>query len=478
MQQRKLYSKTISFLSDLVTPVTTYLRLRESFSEILLLESADSHSEDDARSFICIEPLLSFEVAEGKLTVKSQSGSQSDKQTFELGLDLKLSQLLNELLQSFTAEPEQRNNPALGFFGFTSYDAVQCFESINFQASSDPQTTLPLMRYALYRYVISVDHRSNLLSITENSFDAALESKHTLDSIKSIVCRNDYQLYDFKLSSPERSVRSESEMYELFSRAHHHIQRGDVFQIVLSQRFQQKFQGDEFQVYRALRSINPSPYLFYFDYVDYRIFGSSPESQLRIRNGQASITPIAGTVRRAGIKQNDLALAEQLKADPKEQSEHVMLVDLARNDLNRFCTAVKVEAYQQIEFFSHVIHLVSHVSGAIDLGRNSFEVFGSTLPAGTLAGAPKYKAMQLIDQLEGVSRSFYGGAVGFFGLNGEVEHAITIRSFLSKDKSLFYQAGAGVVAESTPQAEYQEIQAKLGALRLALKQAQRGLCTV
>ena len=242
--------------------------------------------------------------------------------------------------------------------------------------------------------------------------------------------------------------------------------------MVLSRRFSQDFKGDEFNVYRALRSINPSPYLFYYDYSTYRIFGSSPEAQMVVHEGIAEIHPIAGTFRRTGDDIKDQELAIKLLEDPKENAEHIMLVDLARNDLSKNCHEVKVTNYKEVQFFSHVIHLVSKVTGAINAGVSGYQIFADTFPAGTLSGAPKYRALQLIDEYEPTTRSFYGGGLGMIKLNGDLNHAIIIRSFLSKNNKLYYQAGAGIVIDSNPESELQEVHNKLAALKKALEMSE------
>lgn len=256
-------------------------------------------------------------------------------------------------------------------------------------------------------------------------------------------------------------------------KAKEHCFRGDVFQLVLSRRFFQNFKGDEFNVYRTLRSINPSPYLFFFDYGDFKIFGSSPEAQLIVQDGKAEIHPIAGTFKKTGDDKKDLISAKELAKDPKENSEHVMLVDLARNDLSRNGTNVVVEKNREIQFYSHVIHLVSKVTCKMKTTTNTFRVVADTFPAGTLSGAPKHKALQLIDKYEKIKRNFYGGAIGYMDFNGNFNHAIIIRSFLSLNNQLHYQAGAGIVADSIPESELQEVYNKLGALDKALIQAEK-----
>ena len=226
-------------------------------------------------------------------------------------------------------------------------------------------------------------------------------------------------------------------------------------------------------MYRVLRSINPSPYLFYFDYGSYKVFGSSPEAQMVVKDRVARVNPIAGTYKRTGNNEEDREKAEELAADPKENAEHIMLVDLARNDLGRHARNVRVEKLKEIHFYSHVIHLVSTVAGDLDPDTNPVRVFGDTFPAGTLSGAPKYKAIELINQYENQNRSLYGGALGFISFDGDINHAIVIRSFTSKDNTLYYQARAGIVTASDEEKELQEVNNKLGALKKALLEAEK-----
>jgi anthranilate synthase component 1 len=265
---------------------------------------------------------------------------------------------------------------------------------------------------------------------------------------------------------------TDEQFIEFVKKGKDHCYRGDVFQLVLSRRFSQGFKGDEFNVYRTLRSINPSPYLFFFDYGYFRIFGSSPEAQLIVQDSKAEIHPIAGTFRRTGDDEKDAKAAEALAKDPKENSEHVMLVDLARNDLSRNGSKVEVEKNREVQFYSHVIHLVSKVTCKMKKSAKTFRVVADTFPAGTLSGAPKHKALQLIDRYETTKRNFYGGAIGYMDFHGNFNHAIIIRSFLSKNHELHYQAGAGIVADSVPENELQEVYNKLGALDKALTLAE------
>jgi anthranilate synthase component 1 len=306
------------------------------------------------------------------------------------------------------------------------------------------------------------------MTLIENLFNGETSS---MNDVLTLLNNRNFASYNFLLKGEEQSPLTDDEYLKMVTEGKKHCYRGNTFQIVLSRRFSQAFAGDDFKAYRALRSINPSPYLFYFDFGSYRIFGSSPEAHLVIKKNKAYIDPIAGTFRRTGDDEKDLLLAEQLRQDPKENAEHVMLVDLARNDLARNTKNVKLEIFKEIQYYSHVIHMVSRVSGELQPGTNVFKLFADTFPAGTLSGAPKIKAIELIDQIEPHPRGFYGGCIGYIGLNGEFDQAITIRSFLSKNNTLYYQAGAGIVAKSVEESELQEVNNKLAALKQALELA-------
>jgi anthranilate synthase component 1 len=368
-----------------------------------------------------------------------------------------------------SAEVPKAVKIAQGLFGYTSYDAVQFFENIKFSVKQDRDDySIPLMRYRLYQYAIVINHFKDEMFICENHFDG-IDSR--LSDVESIIKRKDVPAFPFAIRNAENSNITNEQYKTMVRKGIDACMRGDVFQIVLSRQFTQSFIGDEFNVYRALRSINPSPYLFYFDYGDYRLLGSSPESQVIIENGKVIVHPIAGTFKRSGNEQQDLESAKELLKDVKENAEHVMLVDLARNDLSRVCDNVEVTSFKKIHFFSHVIHLVSEVQGTVGEQKNPFAILGSTFPAGTLSGAPKYRAMQIIDETETSSRGFYGGAIGFIGFDGSCNHAIMIRTFLSKNNSLVYQAGAGIVASSNPESELMEVNNKLAALKKAIEMA-------
>ncbi len=452
------------FLADVYTPVGIYLRLRDRFRDTILLESTDHHAAENSYSFIGINAIGGVEVRDTALAETKMPGQPAEKKS--ITDPAVVPQLLHGFMQRFDPQPPAQKEArfAQGLFGYTSYDAVRFFDSIALDGNK-PGAAIPLMRYRLYQYVIVINHFKDELLLCENRV-AGIESEATL--IESLIRSRDVPVFPFAAKGEEASNMDDAAYMDMVRKGIQHCQRGDVFQVVLSRRFQQSFTGDEFNVYRALRSINPSPYLFYFDYGDYKLMGSSPEAQLIVQQGKAIMHPIAGTFRRTGDEATDQALAEALLRDPKELAEHVMLVDLARNDLSRRCDEVTVSHYRQVQYYSHVIHLVSEVTGNVLPGSNPFEVLAVSFPAGTLSGAPKIRAMQIIDALEPTRRSYYGGCIGFMGFDGSCNQAIMIRTLLSKDNTLYYQAGAGVVAASKPESELQEVHNKLGALKQAV----------
>lgn len=460
-------------LADVHTPVGIYLRLRDRFRDTILLESTDHHAAENSYSFICINAIAGIEIRDLQAIEFKLPNENPEKTALGDG-DLKT--LLWNFMQRFEVISENRKLArfAQGLFGYFSFDAVQFFETIEFNKEKTsateerPGAGVPMARYRLYQYVIAINHYKDELLLLENKI-AGLPGE--IEVVESLIHSKDVPVYPFKTDSGETSNMSDSDYMEMVRKGISSCHRGDVFQIVLSRRFQQSFIGDEFNVYRALRNINPSPYLFFFDYGDYKLMGSSPEAQLIIRNGQAIMHPIAGTFRRTGDDATDQVKADELVKDPKENAEHVMLVDLARNDLSTVCSNVQVTQYRQVQYYSHVIHLVSEVVGEVVPGSNPFEILFKTFPAGTLSGAPKYRAMQLINEYEPTSRSFYGGAIGFVGFDGMCNHAIMIRTLLSKGNTLILQAGAGVVAASQPESELQEVNNKLNALKSAIEMA-------
>ena len=467
MNKFKLYTAHKRMLADTTTPVSIYLRLRDVFSNSILLESSDYHSRENSMSYICFDPIAGISLDDNTLKTYFPDGKTYEKDIE--GLDLK--QEVSNFRNSFeSAVPNDFKFISNGLFGYFSYETIQYFEDIKLKSVASPGRQIPLLQYHVYRYIIAVDHFKNELHLIEHRTDE--EAADGLEKIEYFIQNKNFPEYKFSANGEEQSSFTDKEFIKVVENLKKHIYRGDIFQIVPSRAFFKPFLGDEFNVYRALRSINPSPYLFYFDYGNFKIFGSSPEAQLTIKNQEAAIYPIAGTFKRTGNDVLDAELAESLKNDPKENAEHIMLVDLARNDLSRHCEEVEVKSFKEVQYYSHLIHMVSKVAGTLQKDVNPFDVVGDTYPAGTLSGAPKYKAMQLIDQFENRKRGFYSGAIGYMGFNGDFNHAIMIRSFLSQNNVLHYQAGAGIVADSDPQSELNEVNNKIMALRRAMEMAE------
>ena len=453
-------------LGDTLTPVSLYLRLRDYYTDPVLLESNDISNKEECFSFIGLETLASFQVQAGILRTQMPGEAAEERR---LDHPLAVAGEFRRFLQQFEPQGDAPFRGFNGLFGHTGFDGVQYFDTLEF-ADEKRTMDLPDLRYHLYRFIIAINHYKDELYILENC-PPGEESR--LDELETRIGAHRFSVHPFTLDGDETSNLKDEEFKDLVRIGKEHCQRGDVFQIVFSRQFQQRFSGDEFQVYRVLRSVNPSPYLFYFDYGDYRIFGSSPEAQMVIRHGVAKVNPIAGTYRRTGDMEEDARAAEALREDPKENAEHIMLVDLARNDLGRHAHNVQVRELKDIHYYSHVIHLVSTVTGDLTPDSNPIQIFGDTFPAGTLSGAPKYKAIELINRYENQNRSFYGGALGYVDFNGEMNQAIVIRSFLSRNNTLYYQAGAGIVVASDEEKELQEVNNKLGALKRALEEATR-----
>jgi len=459
-----LKTRFMTLAADTVTPVSLYLLLRDRYPGSVLLECTDFHAHDNSFSLLALDPIASFRVEQGLLQVRTPFAECSEA----AGWTRPLVEQLGDFCRAFQVDAPDEIRRFSGFFGHTAFEAVQHFE--NLALDPDKQTgEVPDMNYRFYRFVLAFDHFRDTLTVVEHAPEGQLSQ---LEELSDALRRPVYAEFPFRTRGEEQCSTSDDEFLDLVEKAKAHCRRGDVFQLVLSRRFRQAYQGDEFAVYRQLRSVNPSPYLFFFDFGDYRLFGSSPEAQLLVRDRIAQIHPIAGTYRRSGDDRADAEAARQLAEDPKENAEHVMLVDLARNDLSRHGHFVRVAAYRELQFFSHVIHLVSRVEGQLEDDTNPLQVFGDTFPAGTLSGAPKYRALELIDQYEPHARGFYGGAIGIFGLDGSVNHAIAIRSFLARDGELHFQAGAGIVVHSQPESELQEVQNKLAALRKAIALAE------
>ena len=470
--QYKTTSKSI--LADLYTPVGVYMRLRDLYPQSALMESSDYHDQSNSRSFIGIHPMASVAIGHGIATVNYPDGSTFQH---EVNKDYRSDKAIHELIDRIEVTGDDA--AICGLFGYTSFNAVRYFEDIAVKDETLAKNDAPDVLYILYKVVIEFDHHNNMLKVV------TLGDASDINSILKAMNKANVQAYDFHPVGDVRSTLTDEEHKNNIRKGIKHCLRGDVFQIVLSRRFIQKYEGDDFKLYRALRSINPSPYLFYFDFGGFRIFGSSPETHCRIERKpdgkpsgtvaqfRAYIDPIAGTTKRTGDAEADRKGAEYLRNDPKENAEHVMLVDLARNDLSRNCHDVKVDFYKDLQYYSHVIHLVSRVSGELDANKDPIKAFIDTFPAGTLSGAPKVRAMQLISEYEPHNRGAYGGCIGYIGLDGSLNQAITIRTFVSRNGELWFQAGGGIVAKSDVEYELQEVNNKLGALRKAIEAAEK-----
>jgi anthranilate synthase component 1 len=479
MKKTPIHTQVKKWLADVYTPVGIYLRLRDKYRDTILLESTDNHAAENSYSFICVNAIAGIEISSAH-SLESKLPGQKPEQ-HPISDSRQVPSLVWDFMQHFEISSDAREARfAQGLYGYTTYDAIRFFETISLKEKPEITTgdqwsmnengvhAIPLMRYRLYQYVIVINHFKDELFLCENCIEGVPADTELLESL---IRSKDVPEYPFAIIGEESSNMDDGAYRSMVEKGIAHCHRGDVFQIVLSRRFRQGFSGDEFNVYRALRNINPSPYLFFYDYGEYKLMGSSPESQLVITNGKAIVHPIAGTFRRTGDDETDQREAQRLLQDAKENAEHVMLVDLARNDLSRVCDDVSVAHYRQVQYYSHVIHLVSEVTGKVRPESNPFELMAKTFPAGTLSGAPKIRAMELIDAYEPTGRSYYGGALGFMGFDGSCNHAIMIRSFLSKHNQLTYQAGAGVVASSKPESELQEVNNKLGALKKAIVMA-------
>ena len=459
-------TQTRKILADLYTPVGVYMRLRDIYPQSALMESSDYHGTENSRSFIGVHPIASIAVGHGVVTATYPDGRVEEKELPAFGegkgekCKLAISKAFNDFIQAFHVEGE--GSECCGLYGFTTFNAVRYFENIPVLDTTMEKNDAPDIYYIMYKNIIVFDHFNNTMQLI------TLGEEAELDALMKAINKANVKPYDFHPVGETTSTLTDEEHKANIRRCIQHCLRGDVFQIVVSRRFVQKYEGDDFKLYRALRSINPSPYLFYFDFGGFRIFGSSPETHNRIVGDKAFIDPIAGTTKRTGNMEQDRKAAEFLRNDPKENAEHVMLVDLARNDLSCNCHGVKVDFYKDMQFYSHVIHLVSRVSGTLDEQADHIKAFIDTFPAGTLSGAPKVRAMQIISELEPHNRGAYGGCIGFIGLNGDLNQAIVIRTFISRNGELWFQAGSGVVAKSNDQYELEECNNKLGALTKAI----------
>lgn len=458
-----LQSHHKKIIADTITPVSVYLKVRDHYPNSILLESSDYHANDNSFSYVCFNPIASVSVKNNLYIENHPDGTEK---RIELDESSDVPSLISEFSKQFSTTNEEFKFINQGLFGYMNYDAVRYFEDV-VVSKKEEATEIPDLHYAVYQNIIAINHFNNEAYL----FAHCYESENNIADIELLLKSKNYPTYNFSKEGEAITNVSDEDFKSLVETAKKHCQRGDVFQLVLSRRFEQSFSGDEFNVYRALRTVNPSPYLFYFDYGNFKLFGSSPEAQLVVKYKKAEIHPIAGTFKRTGNDEQDAELAKKLAADKKENAEHVMLVDLARNDLSRHGKSVEVETYREVQYFSHVIHLVSKVTAQIKESVSTMEVVADTFPAGTLSGAPKHMAMELIEKYEPTPRGYYGGAIGFMDFSGNFNHAIMIRTFLSKNHRLYFQAGAGIVAASSAESENQETYNKLGALNKALELA-------
>ena len=462
--QFKLKTHYRQILADTITPVSVYLKIRDKYPNSILLESSDYHANDNSFSYICCNPIATITVQNEEVVQCFPDGTTEKTQITK---ETDVTELIDAFSSKFSVDGPTFKFITAGLFGYMAYDAVRYFESVEINKKSGG-VDIPDIHYAVYQNVIAINHFKNEAYL----FAHCHQCEDNTDELAQLLKVRSFATYNFTKDGDAQSNLEDEEYRQHVALAKKHYKRGDVFQLVLSRRFSQGFKGDEFNVYRALRSINPSPYLFYFDYGNFKIFGSSPEAQLIVKDGKAEIHPIAGTYKRSGNDEKDAELAKKLSSDEKENSEHVMLVDLARNDLSRNGNLVNVETYREVQYFSHVIHLVSKVTGHKKPEISTLKIVADTFPAGTLSGAPKHMAMQLIEKYEKTNRGYYGGAIGFMDFEGNFNHAIMIRTFLSKNHQLHYQAGAGLVAASDAETELQETYNKLGALHKALEIAE------
>jgi len=463
--QYKYQTNSRKIMGDLHTPVSVYLKVRDNFPQSALLESSDFHAKENSISYLALKPIARIEVNRG---VSKMVFPDDQEESRGLTNDYSISDSINNFIGKFKVSGSDANN--IGLFGYTTFNCVKYTENINIKESKEDRNDAPDLLYILYKYVLVFNHFTDEITLIELQGESEFS---TLNKVESLINQRNFANYNFFTEGEEYSTISDEEYKQYVRTGVEHCMKGNLFQIVLSRRFVQPFSGDDFKVYRALRTINPSPYLFYFDFGGYRIFGSSPETHCKITGKKISIDPIAGTTKRTANYQEDMEALDFLLNDPKEDAEHVMLVDLARNDLSRNAHNVEVEFFKEPQFYSHVIHLVSRVSGTLNFGTDPIKAFFDTFPAGTLSGAPKVRAMQLISEIESHNRGAYGGCIGFVGLNGDINQAITIRTFVSRNNQLWYQAGAGVVSQSNDEYELNEVNSKLGALHLAIEKAKK-----
>jgi anthranilate synthase component 1 len=453
--------------ADLDTPVSAYLKLAP-FRPRFLLESVEGGERLARYSFIGFGDCLEVRLDAAGLVV---GGVHSPRPRSKLEF---LDALRGALARTPRPLPEVPGVPLLGgLVGYTAYDAVRYFERVPGRSLDSTQT--PHAHYVAPRSLLVFDHLTRTVALLHDGSEAERQNlrreviRALRGAVPAILTPGRFSPAIPSLTEADHAVR--------VRRVQEYIASGDVYQLVLASRFEGRHELNPFEVYRALRLLNPSPYMYFCELGDITVVGSSPEALVKCHGGFAQLRPIAGSRPRGADAARDSALEAELLADPKENAEHVMLVDLARNDLGRVAIAgsVRVDPYRVIERYSHIMHIVSGVNGRLMPGQDAFDLFSATFPAGTLVGAPKVRAMEIIDELEPVGRQLYGGTVGYFGRHGDMDQAITIRTLVFHGDSYSYQAGGGIVADSSPQAEYDELMAKSAVLRRALELAAEGL---
>lgn len=455
--------------ADLDTPVSTFLKLGP-LAPRFLLESVESGFQLARYSFLGFGAARELRLDECGLTRDGVAGPLPANGAAWLDA------LRAALADTPRLEPQIPELPFTGgLVGVAGYDVVRHFERLRQPPAGAARPQVPQAAYLATESMLVFDHLTRRIALLHAGSPAARERLR--GEILRLLRGALPPAAPATVSSAAAPSFSGEEFRAAVDRAKHYIRLGDVYQLVLSVCFSGRCSLSPFETYRALRLLNPSPYMFYLDLGDIQVAGSSPEALVRLRSGKASLRPIAGTRPRGADREEDQALQAALEADEKENAEHVMLVDLARNDLGRVAVAgsVRVEPYKAIERYSHVMHIVSGVEGRLAPGRDAFDLFAAAFPAGTLVGAPKVRAMELIDELEPVRRGLYAGTVGYFANNGDMDQAITIRTLVFRDGRYSYQAGAGIVADSVPESEYQEVLAKSAILRGALAMAEAGL---
>ena len=450
------------------TPATVFMKLRQ-LTPTFLLESIERGVDQSRYSFLGIGSSQSIQVRSGTFFLNGDEISTPNSQEEMMNLFRKTLSKLPDLKPAIDTVPFSG-----GIVGFSSFDMVRYFEHLPIAKNKKGILAPPDSSYISPTSLLIFDHKRNKMALVHSgNEDERVQLRTEILAMLNIDIEPNLEKTIY--SEPEANIDKKT-FYEAVDKAKHHIYEGDIFQIVLSIAFSGSYDLDPFDVYRAMRLINPSPYMFYCESDGFKIAGSSPEALVRLNSDKASLRPIAGTRPRGSNTEEDKSHKESLLADEKEIAEHIMLVDLARNDLGRVAKhgSIEVSPYQSIEYYSHVMHIVSGVQGKLDEKYDAFDLFAAAFPAGTLVGAPKVRAMELIDHIEPNLRGVYGGTVGYFAKNGDMDQAIAIRTIVFSDEKYCFQAGAGIVADSMPENEYKEVLAKSEILRTALKMVNEG----